>query len=127
MTTKLPSLPDSAILDLIRSGELVVDHVLATCSRNRKHKVATIVGRDDRNGTRYRYELRVCGYNKRTISRARLVYMAATDALIPEGFEVHHLDGDRYNDAFSNLICVSKVDHLKLHNAYKPPTNDAPL
>lgn len=35
---------------------------------------------------------------------------------IPDGFEVHHLDGDRSNNNLGNLIVLSSSDHTKLHN-----------
>jgi len=34
---------------------------------------------------------------------------------IPEGYEIHHLDGNHYNNDPSNLICVSIEDHLEIH------------
>ncbi len=30
-------------------------------------------------------------------------------------FEIHHVDGDRSNNQLSNLICISILDHFKLH------------
>jgi len=35
---------------------------------------------------------------------------------IPDGFEVHHLDGDTENNRDDNLILLSKEDHTRLHN-----------
>jgi hypothetical protein len=34
---------------------------------------------------------------------------------IPEGYEIHHLDGNHCNDNPSNLICVSIEEHLDIH------------
>ena len=36
--------------------------------------------------------------------------------VIPDGFEVHHLDGDTENNRDDNLILLSKEDHTRLHN-----------
>lgn len=34
-----------------------------------------------------------------------------------EGFDIHHVDGDHYNDAPSNLILIDALDHMRLHGA----------
>ena len=34
---------------------------------------------------------------------------------IPDGYEVHHLDDDKYNDDISNLTLLTREEHLKLH------------
>lgn len=36
---------------------------------------------------------------------------------IPEGFEIHHIDGNRFNNDISNLICLPHDDHEMLHQA----------
>ena len=38
---------------------------------------------------------------------------------IPDGYEVHHLDGNRQNNSPSNLIVLTKADHTRLHNWLK--------
>lgn len=43
---------------------------------------------------------------------------------IPKGYEIHHIDGNRYNNSIENLICISKEAHKILHkymekNEYK--------
>lgn len=32
-----------------------------------------------------------------------------------DGFDIHHLDGDHYNDDPSNLALVEATDHMRLH------------
>lgn len=34
---------------------------------------------------------------------------------IPEGYHIHHLDGDRDNNDPSNLVCLSPAEHWDLH------------
>lgn len=34
---------------------------------------------------------------------------------IPDGYEIHHIDGDRSNDAIKNLMCVSIEEHFRIH------------
>ena len=36
---------------------------------------------------------------------------------IPEGFHIHHIDGDTDNNHISNLQCISLLDHGKLHQS----------
>lgn len=35
---------------------------------------------------------------------------------IPEGFDVHHKDGNKLNNLLENLDCISKSDHMRLHS-----------
>lgn len=34
---------------------------------------------------------------------------------IPKGYDIHHKDDNRYNNDISNLECIEKVAHRKLH------------
>lgn len=34
---------------------------------------------------------------------------------IPEGYEIHHIDGNRTNNEPTNLLCVSIEEHLQIH------------
>lgn len=34
---------------------------------------------------------------------------------IPESYEIHHIDGDRSNNAIENLLCVSVEEHYRIH------------
>lgn len=54
---------------------------------------------------------------RRVVSVAGLVWMVKTSQVIPPGFEIHHLDRDKGNDSWDNIICVCKMDHRKLHRA----------
>lgn len=38
---------------------------------------------------------------------------------IPEGYEIHHIDGDNSNNDLSNLLCVSLDEHLEIHTQQK--------
>lgn len=51
----------------------------------------------------------------------RLVYESYYGP-IPEGYDVHHIDGDSYNNDFENLECLSHVDHARL-TALEQPNN----
>jgi hypothetical protein len=34
---------------------------------------------------------------------------------IPNGYEIHHIDGNRNNNSIENLLCVSIIEHLHIH------------
>lgn len=38
---------------------------------------------------------------------------------IPEGYEIHHIDGNRDNNSIENLACVSIEEHLQIHRDQK--------
>lgn len=38
---------------------------------------------------------------------------------------VHHIDGDKRNNEFSNLVIMDRIDHIKLHSKYR--FNPAPF
>lgn len=55
---------------------------------------------------------------RRGIVISKLVWMSVTLEVVPTGWEVHHRDFDRTNNAWSNLVCLHKLDHRKYHNGY---------
>ena len=38
---------------------------------------------------------------------------------IPEGFHVHHVDGDTCNNRIENLVCLSLSEHRAIHSEKK--------
>ncbi len=34
---------------------------------------------------------------------------------LPEGFVVHHIDGNKLNNRWSNLILIHRKDHFRIH------------
>lgn len=111
------SITDEEIIDLIIDGTIVVDLRAATVTCRGRQLKATLMGTEGKNGTRYRFEIRHNG-RKRTIVRHKIVYIAATLQVIPEGYELHHIDFNRYNDAFHNLILLTIEDHRKIHGQF---------
>lgn len=49
----------------------------------------------------------------------RLVYETFVGS-IPKNFEVHHLDGNKQNNIFSNLVALSKRDHQLIEVSLNP-------
>lgn len=121
-----PTINDQGLLDLLEMGTITVDLNTADVFKRGELLTATIVGKDGKNGTRYRLEI-YHQERRRTIVRSRLVYMAGTMQLIPDKHEIHHLNGDRYDDRWANLICVSIRDHLKIHAMETEEDDEVPF
>ena len=62
------------------------------------------------------------GNERRGIAVHRLCWMAATDSLIPSGWEIHHRDQNPLNNSWFNLLCLHPEDHKKVH-----ATKDVPF
>lgn len=48
----------------------------------------------------------------------RKIYEKATNSKIPKGYVIHHLDFDRTNNNFSNLLMLPEKLHNKYHKVY---------
>lgn len=44
----------------------------------------------------------------------RVVYNISIGS-VPDGYEIHHRDGNKFNNHISNLVAVSKDEHKKIH------------
>ena len=75
------------------------------------------------NGKRYKYN-KSTGYyifydkdyakrNGETLHRA--IWEFYSGKKIPKGYVIHHIDGNRGNNDYSNLMCVSHTEHAALH------------
>ena len=56
---------------------------------------------------------RYCQFNKSYLHR--LIWEYFSGEKIPEGYIVHHKDGNKLNNTFSNLECISNSDHKRIH------------
>ena len=45
----------------------------------------------------------------------RAIWEKYTGQSIPDGYHIHHIDGNTFNNDISNLVCVSEKEHLSLH------------
>lgn len=119
-------IPDSELLALLVSGDLVVGldnpETIALFGRTVK---GYFIGAYARNPERKRFAFgfQIAG-RRRTIVRSKLVYLAGSLREIPEDFEIHHLDEDRFNDEYGNLIALHGDDHRKLHNFANDATEE---
>lgn len=48
-----------------------------------------------------------------------LLWEAANNRTVPEGYELHHIDGNRENNFLENLLLVTRKQHLQLHRFMK--------
>jgi hypothetical protein len=54
-------------------------------------------------------------HGKRGTAYAHREIWAAVHGPIPPGMIIHHADDNRRNNAIDNLICVTKLEHQRLH------------
>lgn len=61
-----------------------------------------------------------CRYNGERMRKHVAVYLLfnGLDA-VPSGMVIHHKDFNRMNNDISNLVCIAKVDHDRLHSAMR--------
>lgn len=45
----------------------------------------------------------------------RKIWEQHNNKTIPEGYDIHHIDGNRKNNHPDNLLCVSIEEHLEIH------------
>jgi hypothetical protein len=64
----------------------------------------------------YRYAAKI---GDKIIFLHRYKYEKETGKTIPEGFQIHHIDGNRWNNDISNLVMV----HIDAHYAYHKNKN----
>jgi hypothetical protein len=64
--------------------------------------------------------------NRVSINISHLSWMDFTRQILPQDFEIHHLDENPLNNHPSNLIAVHKLDHLKLHQNPEPDSDPDP-
>ena len=54
------------------------------------------------------------GFNNKYVHR--LIWEAFYEKEIPEGYDIHHVDGNKLNNSIQNLQCVEHSKHLSFHN-----------
>jgi len=58
----------------------------------------------------------LCSWNKdKPIRLLHRRIWTETYGPIPEGYDIHHIDGDWRNNSIENLECVPRAEHAKMH------------
>ena len=76
------------------------------------------IGKDHPNwkGGKQRHEnwgiLLHTGYKKKRIRQSRAIYKTK-HGVIPKGYVIYHIDGDRFNDHVNNLEAISRGELVK--------------
>ena len=72
-----------------------------------------------------KFTLRNTGYYSSTTKKRCLLHRYIWEKekyKIPDGYDIHHIDGDKTNNSIDNLECLSKSEHTRLysphHNQY---------
>jgi hypothetical protein len=60
------------------------------------------------------------GYNRIRVSGRQVmehvyVWQQHHGRLVPTGYDIHHIDGDKLNNAVGNLRLVSRTEHKRIH------------
>mgnify|MGYP002622439099 CR=1 FL=1 len=55
-------------------------------------------------------------YNSHTRKRLHQAIWIAHNGPIPKGYEIHHIDHNKENNDISNLACITKEEHHRIHN-----------
>ena len=64
-----------------------------------------------------KYTVRNHGYLMKTCEPRTLLHRDLWESIygaIPEGYDIHHKDGDKQNNVIENLQCLSKADHSRM-------------
>lgn len=112
------------ICRLLKAGEYSVDPEAGVVYGKRGNPLSTWIRKDPRltdeaqeDSLGYLFVRIADGEKRRGVGVALVVWMAVTGKVIPQGFEIHHRDGNTWNNAWTNLYCLHKLDHQKLHGA----------
>lgn len=103
-------LTDREVIQLLKQGVYEVCPLTGTVTRQGKPITVSV----DKDGYRF-VRLYHNGTGRRQINLARLVWISKTRQPVPKRYEIHHRDRRPENNAWTNLFCLHKDDHKKLH------------
>lgn len=112
---KQSGLSDQDILHLLAVREIVVDCQAAKVFSNRRKEPREIsqVVREHKEGASrgtYRF-VKICAYGKqKKIALHRLVWMAHTMQLVPDGHDIDHIS-NQGDDSIKNLRCITAAEN----------------
>lgn len=113
--TRYQKMPPDVLLDLILSDKYLIDLDLGIVqSTITKKELYTF--RNKRWGNHLFIRL-YCGSYRKGISVSRVIWIKGSGCLIPEGWEIHHINENPLDNRFENLCCLHPIDHKKRHQA----------
>lgn len=71
--------------------------------------------KDKSHYKRYFIQINLDKHNTLELPLSKFVWMFHNQQLIPEGYEIHHADGNRLNDAIENLQLLTIEKHKEIH------------
>lgn len=115
MSRKWEKLSQAEVIQLFKDGVYKVDLENGLIIKRDGKPIATRI-KGGRYGTYYKVRL-YDGTKMREMTLHAAVWTGHTLREIPEGFEIHHRDKDHSNNRWTNLFCLFKLDHRKLHDS----------
>lgn len=97
------------IKDYSKSGAVITTKNYETVKLIPNRKMTEVGMAIFRKGRYMKYVSR-----NKSVPLTRLIYQKHIGK-IPKGFEIHHIDGDKFNDDPSNLIALSHEEHVAIH------------
>lgn len=116
---------DEHILERIEDGTLVVlMKSLDVFSFYRGRWVRIRVRKRESNGSEYKF-VEICHQSKKkSIALHRLVWMFSKRSLVPDGFDVDHIDGKAFGDSIDNLQILSASENRRKGNRFACEMNE---
>ena len=74
-------------------------------------------GCDDRGYLRIKYPAYPRASERGWALRSHVVWWLRTGQVVEKGYNIHHIDGNKRNDAFENLQLLSHSDHLSVRRS----------
>jgi hypothetical protein len=79
------------------------------------HKLCRGFTRSKSEAAKLRQPIQPSEHWRTARQQARRIW-SETNGYIPEGYIIHHVDGDYTNNHTTNLRCMSEIEHLRLHH-----------
>lgn len=121
-------LTDQSIIELIRRGVYLVETENAIV-RNANGQPLAIVTREHKDGPQrgtYRFVNLCFRGQKKKVALHRLVWMAANDRTVPDGFHVDHVHNQQ-DDSINNLRLLEAGENIRRGSADKEKESEVPF
>jgi hypothetical protein len=98
------------------------DHYIEEIVNNNRYKIDLNTGEIYKDGLKKKYELRdgyyTLSYKGKILKVHRIVAATKYGVEAIKNKHVHHIDEDRSNNNWTNLECVSPMEHINKHGPY---------